>query len=71
MESTQERIAGYRTKVFEFISTEHTAKNLMIAGLKSHASGEATIASQVRAFADFYGLRHQRLAERLGFALHS
>jgi len=26
--------AGYRTKVFEFISTEHTAKNLMIAGIR-------------------------------------
>ncbi|MES2694360.1 MAG: SAM-dependent methyltransferase, partial [Verrucomicrobiota bacterium] len=27
--------AGYRTKVFEFISTEHTAKNLMIAAIKT------------------------------------
>ena len=26
--------AGYETKVFEFISTEHTAKNLMIAAVK-------------------------------------
>src|SRR5881397_3623894 len=26
--------AGYDTKVFEFVSTEHTAKNLMIAGVK-------------------------------------
>ena len=28
--------AGYETKVFEFISTEHTAKNLMIAATKNH-----------------------------------
>ena len=26
---------GYETKIFEFISGEHTAKNLMIAGVKS------------------------------------
>jgi hypothetical protein len=26
--------AGYETKIFEFISTEHTAKNLMIAAIK-------------------------------------
>lgn len=28
---------GYKTKVFEFISTEHTSKNLMIVGTKSKA----------------------------------
>jgi hypothetical protein len=26
---------GYRTKVFEFISTEHTPKNVMIVGRKT------------------------------------
>jgi len=29
--------AGYRVKVFEFVSTEHTAKNLMIAATKTGA----------------------------------
>jgi hypothetical protein len=29
---------GYKTKVFEFISTEHTPKNLLITGIKSHTS---------------------------------
>jgi len=33
--------AGYRTKVFEFISTEHTAKNLMIAAIKTRESAAA------------------------------
>ena len=61
--------AGYRTKVFEFISTEHTAKNLMIAAEKSSAPGDANIAKKLRAFAQFYGIRRQRLAEQLGFAL--
>jgi hypothetical protein len=27
---------GYQTKVFEFISTEHTAKNVMITATKDH-----------------------------------
>lgn len=27
---------GYRTKIFEFISTEHTGKNLMIIGEKKN-----------------------------------
>ena len=31
--------AGYRTQVFEFISTEHTAKNLMIAAVKARSGG--------------------------------
>jgi len=61
--------AGYRTKVFEFISTEHTARNLMIAAIKSHAPGDPARAARIREFAAFYGIRHQRLATHLGFAL--
>lgn len=63
--------AGYRTKVFEFISTEHTPKNLMIAAIKSRASADAAeaAAQRVRDFAAFYGIRSQRLAQHLGFAL--
>ena len=61
--------AGYRTKVFEFISTEHTAKNLMIAALKSHAPGDPDRATRLREFAAFYGIRTQALASRLNFPL--
>lgn len=61
--------AGYRTKVFEFISTEHTAKNLMIAAIKSHTAGDAGRAKRVREFAGFYGIRTQQLAAHLGFSL--
>ena len=60
--------AGYKTKVFEFIATEHTAKNLMIAAIKSHAPGQAATAERTRAFAAFYGIRHQCLAEHLAFS---
>lgn len=59
--------AGYRTKVFEFISTEHTAKNLMIAAIKDHAAGDVSRAGRARDFAAFYGIRRQRLAAHLDF----
>jgi hypothetical protein len=59
--------AGYRTKVFEFISTEHTAKNLMIAAIKDHDDGDSARAARVREFAGFYGIRRQQLARHLGF----
>ena len=63
--------AGYKTKVFEFISTEHTAKNLMITAIKTgHARGaDEALADRIRAFAAFYGIRRHALAAHLGFAL--
>jgi len=62
--------AGYDTKVFEFVSTEHTVKNLMIAATKRRRPGDQkTKAEAVRALAAFYGIRSQRLATNLGFAL--
>lgn len=65
--------AGYETKVFEFISTEHTAKNLMIAATR-RAQPEAPTkrderAQAIRAFAEFYGVKTQALARHLDFAL--
>lgn len=62
--------AGYDTKVFEFISTEHTAKNLMIAAVKGRQRGSREeLAARVRQLAAFYGVRTQRLAELLGLNL--
>jgi SAM-dependent methyltransferase len=66
--------AGYDTKVFEFISTEHTAKNLMIAATKRSVGGgrsEADLAAKVRDLAAFYHVRSQRLAANLNFPLIS
>jgi len=60
--------AGYRSRVFEFIATEHTAKNLMIAGIAGGEKGSSE--DEIRALASFYGIEHHRLAELLGFALH-
>jgi len=62
--------AGYETRVFEFISTEHTAKNLMLAALKRDPPGEREpLAQAARELAAFYGIRTQRLAGQLGFSL--
>ena len=62
--------AGYETKVFEFISTEHTAKNLMIAATKRsgpvHRSEDGR---RARDLAALYGIRQQRLATHLGLKL--
>ncbi|HZZ57783.1 MAG TPA: SAM-dependent methyltransferase [Opitutaceae bacterium] len=61
--------AGYRTKAFEFVSTEHTAKNLMITAVKAHPRGDAARAVRVRDLAAFYGIKRHALARQLGFLL--
>ena len=62
--------AGYDTQVFEFVSTEHTAKNLMIAAVRRrNPSRPDAQAACVRGLAHFYGIHSQRLAGQLGFEL--
>ncbi len=61
--------AGYRTKVMEFISTEHTAKNTMITAVKGREKEDPQLAGRIRALAGFYGIKRQALAEHLGFSL--
>jgi SAM-dependent methyltransferase len=57
--------AGYRVKVFEFVSTEHTRKNTMIAAVRREdASNKGAALAEFRALKEFYGIREQRL-ERL------
>lgn len=54
---------GYKTKVFEFISTEHTPKNVMIVGIKSQANQEAL--QQVAAIKKHYGIEYHALEKLL------
>ena len=57
--------AGYRVKVFEFVSTEHTRKNTMIAAVRREGAGRAAEAlREFEALKSFYGIESQRL-ERL------
>jgi hypothetical protein len=59
--------AGYSVKVFEFVSTEHTRKNTMIAATRraslTDREREKALA-EYRELKEFYGIREQRL-ERL------
>lgn len=53
---------GYETKVFEFISLEHTNKNKMILAVKRDTSGPSTEALvRIEELKAFYGIRGQRL----------
>ena len=61
--------AGYDASVFEFISNEHTGKNVMIAATLRQTKKDATpVREEVRVLMDFFGLRSQRLVELLGIA---
>jgi hypothetical protein len=54
--------SGYSTKLFEFISTEHTPKNNMIVGTRTNAKNDVkNLDEQISAIKDFYGIREQRL----------
>lgn len=58
--------AGYRVKVFEFVSTEHTRKNTMIAAVRREGARDRDAAlAEFRALKEFYGIREQRLGRLL------
>jgi hypothetical protein len=53
---------GYATKVFEFISTEHTQKNTMIVGIRQEQATEnPAISRQIAELKNFYGIREHHL----------
>jgi hypothetical protein len=54
---------GYQTKVFEFISTEHTPKNLMITGKKTKP--DPTAMAKVEAIKSFFGIPYHYLEKLL------
>lgn len=60
--------AGYEARVFEFISAEHTDKNLMIAAIR-RGEPRPEAASKAREIAAFYGVKQQALATWLGVSL--
>jgi len=57
--------AGYKTKVVEFVSSEHTGKNVMIAGVRDDAPrSDAQVAearAHIDAFKAFFGVGAQAL----------
>lgn len=59
--------SGYATKVFEFISTEHTQKNTMIVGVRGRKEGDREkILKEIGEIKRFYGIREQHLEKLLG-----
>jgi Methyltransferase domain len=55
-------LSGYKTKVFEFISSEHTSKNIMIVGVKHEKPiDEAHILKQIEAIKTLYGIQFHYL----------
>lgn len=54
--------AGYRTKVFEFVSSEHTAKNVMIAAIRQGKPfSDLTIRKQIDELRTFFGIKSHSL----------
>ncbi len=58
--------SGYATKLFEFVSTEHTPKNNMIVGTRHEKKIDAEkLNGQIKSIKEFYGIRQQRLENLL------
>ncbi len=58
--------SGYQTKLFEFVSTEHTPKNNMIVGTKQKNIKDAEkLDEQINSIKDFYGIKEQKLESLL------
>jgi Methyltransferase domain len=58
---------GYKTKVFEFISTEHTPKNVMLVGKKTEntVKNKELILKKIAAIKNFYGIKTHYLESLL------
>ena len=56
--------AGYRTKVIEFVASEHTPKNLMIAAIRERVPfTDAAARARIDQFKTFFGITHHGLDE--------
>lgn len=59
----------YTTKVFEFISSEHTAKNIMIVAQKTKgAVNKSELYKKIQSIKSFYGIREHFLEKLLNLA---
>jgi SAM-dependent methyltransferase len=57
---------GYKTKVFEFISTEHTPKNVLIVGIKKgNEKVDDSILAQIRNIKKIYNIQFHHLEKLL------
>lgn len=57
--------SGYKVKLIEFVSTEHTSKNILIAAVKSTTVDRSAARQQFRELQEMIGFSEQRLASQL------
>jgi len=59
--------SGYKTRVFEFVPTEHTPKNNMIVAIHDRGKlpGGDGVQERIDAVKSFYGIAEQRLENLL------
>lgn len=56
---------GYQTKVFEFISSEHTPKNLLITAVKKRKTFDPTKIAEIEALKTLFGIKYHHLQRLL------
>ena len=57
---------GYKTKAFEFISNEHTRKNVMLVGRKTNADKNRTeINTEIKHLKESFKIQRQELEDLL------
>lgn len=62
MRSLYLEASGYRTKIMEFVASEHTPKNLLIAAIKDgNESRSDTATKQIEALKQFFGIQRHTL----------
>jgi hypothetical protein len=60
--------AGYATKVIEFVPSEHTPRNLLIAGIRQENAGEsgrARAVAEIHRLRTYFGIEHHALDDLL------
>ena len=62
---------GYQTKVVQFISDQHTPKNVMIVGVKAeiNENNQVNILKKIAAIKSYFGLSYQHLEKLCGLTL--
>lgn len=59
---------GYSTKVFEFIGTEHTPKNVLIVGQKTRRGRDAGQLKKLKDAKAYFGIRRHYLEDAVGLS---
>ncbi|HML29119.1 MAG TPA: hypothetical protein PKE16_09815, partial [Hyphomicrobium sp.] len=57
--------SGYKVRLIEFVSTEHTAKNILIAAVQSATVDRSAARQQFRALQNAIGFSTHHLASQL------